>query len=101
MHQQIFGKSSLTSLINLKIDIRDALGSDQKEESYRIAANSFITRIKTFVNSAARAIFNIEPIIETPHLPAQYQWKLIIANIGNQDQLPTQVGFEDPLTGEI
>jgi len=70
VHLQIFGKSSLTSLISLRIDVKDALGSDQNEESYRIATNNFITRIKTFVNSATRAIFNIEPIIDTPSLPA-------------------------------
>ncbi len=81
--------------------MRDALGSDQNEESYRIATNSFITRIKTFVNSATRAIFNIEPIIDTPSLPAYYEWRLLIANIGNLDHQPTQVGFEDPQTGEI
>ena len=48
--QQIFGKSTLTSLITLRIDIRDAIGSAEKEEMLRIASNNFITRIRTFIS---------------------------------------------------
>jgi hypothetical protein len=101
INQQIFGKSTITSLIHLKIDIKDALGSTEKEESFRIASNNFITRIKTFFNSASRAMLNLEPLVETPNLPSSYTWRLQFSNIGNENFQPTRIGFEDPRTGQL
>jgi hypothetical protein len=37
-------------LITLRIDIKDAIGSEEKEEMLRIASNNFITRIRTFIS---------------------------------------------------
>jgi hypothetical protein len=62
--------------------VKDALGSIEHEQMYRIAASDFFTRITTFFALAFSQITS-QNTSKGPDLPSQYKWVMTFKNTGN------------------